>query len=179
MKKRRHFSLFWSFPTPSSWATCCNNIHRHLDWLLSSSTYSSEICPEPALRRYLLASGWTIMLIGVVPILSLPFGEFWCAAAASLWCAIVSAQLGFISSAHKRFSRIRIGSDGECQLCDQNGDWQKAKMRGGCVVLPRLAWLRLQPCKGHCYYALIRGDSRESKQWRRLQVIWRHLGRAR
>jgi len=118
------------------------------------------------------------MIMGAVVILGLPIDARIGAAAVSLWCLIGGAELRFISSAHKRFSRIRIFSDGDFELLDRNGNWQTAKRASGCVVLPRLAWLRLQPANGRCYRELVRGDSRESKQWRRLQVIWRHLGTA-
>ena len=119
------------------------------------------------------------MLVGFVPILSLPIDIFLCAAAASVWCAVVSAQLGVISSAHKRFTRIRISCGGECELRNKDGEWEAAIIAGGCVVWSQLAWLRLQLPSGRCHLELVSGDVRESEQWRRLQVIWRHLGGAR
>jgi len=39
-----------------------------------------------------------------------------------------------------------------------------------------LAWLVLASPDGRRWLALLQGDSRESEQWRRLQVIWRHMG---
>jgi hypothetical protein len=119
------------------------------------------------------------MSVGVITILSLPAAGFLRAVAAAVWCSIMSAELRFISSTNKRFKRIRISSDGECELQNQDGNWETAKITQACVVLPRLAWLRLQPGNGRCHCELVSGDARESEQWRRLQVIWRHLGAAR
>ncbi len=57
-------------------------------------------------------------------------------------------------------------------------DWQTAAIGNGCVVMRKLAWLRLKPATGARYHELLRRNSLESEQWRRLQVIWRHLGAA-
>ena len=119
------------------------------------------------------------MLLGVVTILSLPVAGFLRAVSVFVWCAIVGAELGFISSAHKRFTRIRISCGGECELRNKDGEWEAAIIAGGCVVWSQLAWLRLQLPSGRCHLELVSGDVRESEQWRRLQVIWRHLGGAR
>ena len=177
--KRPRFVRFWSFQTPSSSVICYNSTRIRRNWLLSSNTYSSEIDPDPRLRRLVLATGWIAMLLGVVTILSLPVAGFLRAASTFVWCAIVGAELGFISSTHKRFTRLRISSEGECDLRNKEGEWVAAKIAGGCVVLAQMAWLRLQLPSGRCHLELVSGDVCESEQWRRLQVIWRHLGAAR
>ncbi|MGI9272903.1 MAG: hypothetical protein ACR2QT_14090 [Woeseiaceae bacterium] len=145
---------------------------------MSSRTYYCELVPEPSLRRLVLGAGCCSMLLGVFVILGLPVDKYIRAAAVSLWCLIGGAELRLISIAHGHFSRVRILCDGVPELLDRDGVWQAAEMTSGCVVLPRLAWLRLKLANGHSYCELMRGDSRESKQWRRLQVIWRHLGAA-
>lgn len=119
------------------------------------------------------------MMLGVITILSLPIDILLCAVAATLWCLLGSAELHFIAAAQRRFSRIRIFSDGRCELLDRDRTWQAAKLTSACVVLSRQAWLQVQPDSGRCYRELVRGDARENKQWRRLQVIWRHLGASR
>ena len=111
---------------------------------MSSISYSSEIAPEPRLRRLVLAAGWTALLAGFLIILSLPVIGILRAVVATAWCAIVSAELRFISSAHKRFTGIRITSDGECALRNQNGHWEEAIIARSSVVLPQLAWLQLK-----------------------------------
>ena len=130
-------------------------------------------------RRLVLAAAWAAMTLGLITILSLSMDTLLRAAAMSLWGLVGSAELHFIASAQKRFLRIRIFSDGRCELLDHGGQWHSGKLKDACVVLPRQAWLQVQPDSGRCYRELVRGDARENKQWRRLQVIWRHLGAAR
>jgi hypothetical protein len=90
----------------------------------------------------------------------------------------MGVELIAISSAHKQFGRIRMHSDGRIELHDNDGHWQTATIGNGCIVLRKLAWLRLQPTSGARYHELLRRNSLQSEQWRRLQVIWRHLGAA-
>ena len=89
-------------------------------------------------------------------------------------------QWRLISSAHKRYRSVRIHSDGTAQLLDNSGEWHSATLCKECIVLSTFAWLKLKPAQGGTYCELMRGgargNSRENQQWRRLQVIWRHLG---
>jgi hypothetical protein len=94
------------------------------------------------------------------------------------WCFRAGREIADISTSHKRYSRLRVFADGSVELCAADGEWQAAAIGRGCVVLPTVAWLNLPLSGGGRYRALLRGDARESKQWRRLQVIWRHLGAA-
>ena len=115
---------------------------------------------------------------GLLVIISLPIGDFLCAAASLIWLLFGSAEMLLISSVHNRFGRILLRCDGSVQLHDRSGQWQAATIQSGTVVLPRLAWLRLKTANGRRYRELVCGKSSESEQWRRLQVIWRHLGAA-
>ena len=130
------------------------------------------------MRRLLFAATLAAVLLGFLTIFSLPVSEFLRAAAGLVCLLVAGAEWVLISSAHKQYSCIRIHSDGAVELRDKDGNWQAATIASGCVVLQQLAWLRLKPASGGRYYELLRGNSRESKQWRRLQVIWRHLGAA-
>ena len=143
---------------------------------MSSRTYSSELTPDPVLRGLLLVAAAMTMLLGLLMILCLPIDRFLSVGAAIIWCAITAIEIAAISIAHKRFSGIRVYADGSIELRARDGVWQAATTARGCIVLPKLAWFRVRPAKGPIYRELVRGDSRESEQWRRLQVIWRHLG---
>ena len=46
------------------------------------------------------------------------------------------------------------------------------------LVADRIGWLHLKTADGKQFAELICGDCRESDDWRRLQVIWRHIGAA-
>ena len=128
------------------------------------------------MRQIVVAAAWAAMSIGLITIISLPIDSSLRAAGSSIWLLAMGAELMVISSAHKRFGRIRMHSDGRVELYDNEGIWQPAAIGNGCVVLRKLAWLRLKPATGTRYHELLRRNSLESEQWRRLQVIWRHLG---
>ncbi len=128
------------------------------------------------MRRALAASALLAYLLGLVTIFSLPIDARLGGLGAILWSLLGAAQWLLISSAHKRFRRLRIHSDGAAELLDEFGEWQPATVCKECIVLSNLAWLKLKPAKGGAYCELMRGDSRRNEQWRRLQVIWRHLG---
>ncbi len=145
---------------------------------MSSRNYSTDLTPETIMRRIVVASSWVAILTGLIVIISLPIDGWLRAAGASIWLISMGAELRVISSAHKRFRRIRMHSDGQVELQDNEGHWQAATIANGCVVTQKLAWLRLKPATGARYHELLRRNSRESEQWRRLQVIWRHLGAA-
>jgi hypothetical protein len=73
--------------------------------------------------------------------------------------------------------RIRPGGDIELQSADQ--EWEAGVLQSGSIVLPSFAWLRVQTVSGLQCAEFLRGDARESADWRRLQVIWRHIGAQR
>ena len=145
---------------------------------MSSRIYSTDLTPEPAMRRIVVAAAWAAMILGLITIISLPIDGWLRVAGISIWLIATGAELTVISSAHKRFDRIRLHSDGQVELHDGDGHWRAATIGNGCVVLRKLAWVRLKPATGARYHELLRRNSRESEQWRRLQVIWRHLGAA-
>ncbi len=130
------------------------------------------------MRQIVVAAAWAAMIFGLITIISLPIDGWLRAGGTSIWLIGTGAELTNISSAHKRFGRIRLHADGQVELYDNDGRWQAATICNGCIVLRKLAWLRLKPATGARYHELLRGNSRESEQWRRLQVIWRHLGAA-
>lgn len=128
------------------------------------------------LCRLLLAAALLAMLLGAWIIWRMPIAPWLRAAGATIWCLLAARDIIAIARSYKRFRKLRIDADGSAALQDGDGRWQAACLRRGCVVLDRLAWLRLRLEDGRHYRVLVRGDARESQQWRRLQVIWRQLG---
>ncbi len=147
---------------------------------MSSGAYVAELRPEAAMRRVLAASALLAYLLGIAAIFALPIGGRLGAFGAAVWSLFAGAHWLLISSAHKRYRRVRIHSDGTAQLLDNGGEWHSAIICKECIVLSTIAWLKLKSAQGGNYYELVRGESRgnsrENQQWRRLQVIWRHLG---
>lgn len=145
---------------------------------MSSRVFVAELSPEPALRRVLAASALIGYLLGIATIGSLPVGGRLGVLGAVVWSLLGAAQWFLISSAHTRFQKVRIYCDGTAELLDKDGEWHPATISKECIVLPTFAWLKLKPERGGTYCELVRGKSRRNEQWRRLQVIWRHLGTA-
>lgn len=143
---------------------------------MSSREFSSELTPDARLYYLLLIAAVTTMWLGLMIILYLPVGRLVCAAGAMVWCYTTGRELAVIWFSYKHFSRLRIFADGSAELGTTGGRWLAATITRGSIVLPGLAWFRLRLADGRWYLALLRGDVRQSQQWRRLQVIWRHLG---
>ena len=116
------------------------------------------------------------MLVGAAICLALPIAWKWCLAASCLWMLISERELRVIAKGNKQFRGIRIDANGAAALLTRDGDWLPATLLAGSVVLPSLAWLRFKDQDGHHRAELIACKSPENKAWRRLQVIWRHLG---
>jgi hypothetical protein len=77
---------------------------------------------------------------------------------------------------HALCRRLRMSAGGELLLLDPLGNWHTARLLPGSVLLRRIGWIRLETGIGQRCAELVRGSCRESDDWRRLQVIWRHIG---
>lgn len=73
---------------------------------------------------------------------------------------------------YARIARLCIDSAGEVQGRGPLGQTYQLRLCSGSMVLPRLAWLRLEFADGHRYGELIYGNSAESAEWHGLQLIW-------
>ena len=145
---------------------------------MSSQTYSAELRPDRLLRWLVLASGMLLFLAGLVLVISLPLAAAYKFLVAFLWLALSAYEWISNRRAYARYGILRIDAEGSVERRSNDGTWQKHALRSGSVVLARLAWLRLVTADGLRYAELVRGDARESNDWRRFQVIWRHVGAA-
>lgn len=143
---------------------------------MSSGEFSSELTPDRLLHRLLLAAALLALFLGATIILFLPVNTVLRAIGVFCWCLMAGGDMLQISTLHKRYSRLRVFADGRVELRDSDGRWKPGSIGRGSVVLPKVAWLDLRLAGGGRYRALLRGDASESEQWRRLQVICRHLG---
>jgi hypothetical protein len=116
------------------------------------------------------------MAIGTGVCLAMPLAWEWCLAASCLWVFISAAELRVIAQGNKQYRGFRIDATGTAALLTQDGDWLPATLLAGSIVLPSLAWLRFKDHEGRHRSELIACNCPENKAWRRLQVIWRHLG---
>ena len=143
---------------------------------MSSSTYSADLCPDPGLRRIVLLSGAGACAIGVSLILAMPLHPVVLIAGSGSWLAFCARELNVMRRDHAFCRRLRMSAGGEMSLLDPLGNWHSAGLLPGSVLLRRLGWIRLETGKGHRFAEPVRGSCRESDDWRRLQVIWRHIG---
>ena len=143
---------------------------------MSSTAYSAEITPEPALRRCVCWSGAILGIVACLVILSLPAALWLRLAACGLWVAMTSRELWRLQLAWTTCRRLRFTADGAVEILEANGTWYPACLDGGSVLLRRAGWIRLRNRHGARFGELLRGHARRGADWRRLQVIWRHVG---
>ena len=141
---------------------------------MSSSTYSAEIFPHKRLRHIVLLSGVVMSLIGGVVILALPISVAGRVLALAGWFFWTGRELLTYWRAYARWFAYRLSADGETRVFGQ-GENCTAKLLPGSIVLAEVAWLRLQAENGDKWGELVAGNHRESEEWRRFQVIFRHL----
>ncbi len=121
-------------------------------------------------------SGVAATVVGLVTIVLLSLPLTWRAFAALVWLLLNGRELALFSKGHKRCQRIRIEHSGDVELLAPDGNWTPATLLAGSVVLRRFAWLRFETRDGRRFAELMCCKTAQNKEWRRLQVIWRHLG---
>ena len=112
--------------------------------------------------------------IAVGSSLPLNAGLRWAAAAG--WLAYSLLELWRLARAYRIVASLAVAADRSVELVLRDGERIAACLAPGSLILPQLAWLRLKTDCGLRYGELLRGNSRKNKDWRRLQVIRRHVG---
>ena len=131
------------------------------------------------LRRAVLGSGIAFAIGAALLVLELPFERSWRAAGMLMLLLMAAREWVLISRGHKQCDSILIEHNGDCQLRSGDGCCSRATLCAGSVVLARFAWLRFKTDEGRHCVELLRAKSTQIEDWRRLQVIWRHLGAGR
>jgi len=145
---------------------------------VSSTAYSTDLRPDQRLRCAVQATGLVATILGLIVILSMPVGSSWRAGASVVWLLFGLRELRTIRHAYSRYCRFRIDTAGDVELETVSGEHHAGSLLPGSVVLPRLAWLRFAAADGLVFGEFLCGNAQENKQWRHLQVIWRHFGAA-
>jgi len=104
--------------------------------------------PPAVIGRPLLGTGWSLAVL----------------------CQVLDFRSGFA-----RCRRLRFLADGTVMI-ETPGGWQSAGMLPGSLLLRRAGWVRLRLPGQPAWAEPLRGHCRRSPGWRRLQVIWRHVG---
>lgn len=98
------------------------------------------------------------------------------AASCILWAGWSVREQLQLRRAYRNYSRLRVCADGELRVLDGDGNWQLARLLEGSVLLRRIGWIRIGTSAGCVFAELLTGRCEQSPDWRRLQVIWRHVG---
>ena len=143
---------------------------------MSSNSYSTCLTPDPWLRIAVLTSGRLLNAAGLVLILTLEADAVRRGLGGLVWFVMGSLELARIERGFDSCVAIRLSSEGEIMVLNSEQEWLSGTLQTGSVVLRNLAWLRLQTADGENLIELLQGNARQSQDWRRLQVIWRHIG---
>ena len=130
------------------------------------------------MRRAVTATGLAAILGGCAAILGLPFGTGWRTLLAAAWLAVGAREVWGIVQGFRHCSRIRIEHTGRLLVFDAAQCCTAATLSAGSVLLRDIGWLRFRTEDGRQHAELVRRKTAQSEDWRRLQVIWRHLGAA-
>ncbi len=145
---------------------------------MSSNAYFAELHPEPRLRVIVLLSGLIACLAGLLLALSLPLDTLYRAVIVCGWVVLCGREMAQTWRGYASSGTLRISSDARIEVRLVGGEWRTASLLPGSLVLPGIAWLRISVGAGPAYGELLTGNPRKNKDWRRLLVIWRHIGAA-
>ena len=143
---------------------------------MPSNAYSAELSPDPLLRLIVLASGVVLGLLGIVAIMVLPWSLTMRAATVAGWTAVVGRELACLCAAWRKCRGLRVTADGGAAVLGADGRWHPVAVLPGGILLRRWGWIRLQTQSGTVFAEPLRGSCRKDHDWRRLQVLWRHVG---
>ncbi len=145
---------------------------------MSSITYLAELAPDPQSRRIVLGSGFVLLAGGIAAAMLLPLGLAGKLSVVVVWCLAGGRELLHIASGNKACCQLRLDASGDLTICSADGQSRVATLAPGSVVTSRVAWIRFTTADGRRHAELLRSKTAENHDWRRLQVIWRHLGAA-
>ena len=145
---------------------------------MSSTAYSTCLDADPGLRRLTLVLALAFAGVGLLLIAMMPAGAFVRGAAAAAWLLVCVRDITGFRRGYGRYRRLSIDQDRQLRLLDVGGNWRPARVLPGSIVLRRYAWLRICDDEGLVFAEPVRGRCRANPEWRRLQVLWRHVGAA-
>ncbi|MGB5469886.1 MAG: hypothetical protein WBM64_05670, partial [Woeseiaceae bacterium] len=136
----------------------------------------AELRPDGLLRRFVVLSAVGLSVLGIAVIFTLPFPVSGLLMASVGWLVLCAWELVVACRRLWGCRCLRLFAGGEILLLDAGGTWHPARLSSGSVVLRRIGWILVETRQGSRFAGLVRGRCRESDDWRRLQVIWRHIG---
>ncbi len=144
----------------------------------ASTSYSAEIAPDARLRRLVLLSGALLTLAGLAFVPLMAVSAALRGGIAVAWVCVCGCEWLALRRGYAGGGALRIAPGGHIMRQCPDGSWQAARLCAGSVVVARFGWLRVAPAGARPYAELVSAANHESEDWRRLQVIWRHIGAA-
>jgi hypothetical protein len=144
----------------------------------ASTSFSADIAPDARLRRLVLLSGALLFLAGLACVILLAVSTGLKGLITLIWVCICGYEWLAFRHGYATGGVLRIAAGGSVDRQCSDGTWQPARLCPGSLVMPRFAWLRVAPAGARPYAELVIAAGHETEDWRRLQVIWRHIGAA-
>lgn len=137
--------------------------------------YSATLRAEPKLRRLVLASGVAFAITGIAVAMALPGGIGVAASAAAAWSLWASAELGLAWRCYRSSRAFTLSPNGGLEVELADGSRQVGRLAPGSVRLARRAWLRICLPGRRPWGEPLSQVGQDREQWRRFQVICRHI----
>ena len=115
-------------------------------------------------------------LAGLVIVATLPLGAGWRVVGVVVWVLGTAHQMHGVIGGFAHCRKLHVEAGGALRIVRPDRSSVTAILRPGCVVFPRLAWLRFTAADGRRHVELLCPKTPQDLRWRRFQVIWRHLG---
>lgn len=139
---------------------------------MSSTAFEVVLRPDPGLRFFVQLTGFAMLSIGILLIVSLPIAPLWRIVLLAIWVADCSIELRRLRLGAARVSAIMLNSRGLVTAVDASGDRSELTLLTGSMVLSRLAWIRVRSSAGICHGALFTRRHTGPETWHRLQLLW-------
>jgi hypothetical protein len=141
----------------------------------SLKPYSARLRIDARARNLVVASGAILGASGLVMISALPFGRLVLGWLLAGWSLASAAGLRRAARAGRARGSLVINADGEVRIAGHGMRHDVGYLLPGSLVVPAAAWLRIEAPVGTRWNELILGCRQDREQWRRFQVICRHL----
>ena len=143
---------------------------------MSSNAYFAELRPDPALRRVVQWSAAALGLAGAAVLMALEAPLWLRLVGGAVWCAGIALKIRKLRMGWSECVAFRVHADGSLAVLGPDGEWRPGRLEADGVLLRRWGWLRLRAVRGTPFAEPVRGSCRLSRDWRRLHVLWRHVG---
>ena len=143
---------------------------------MSSTPFFTDLEPDAISQTIVLATGAGALLGGALAIAALPVESASQALWTAAWAVLGGRDLWLVAVGYRRCARIRLHHEASIEAWSRDGCCAPATLGAGSIVTSAFAWLRVEFANGGRAGLLLRRKAAQDEGWRRLQVIWRHLG---